>query len=451
MGCMKPNIHNFGAEQVLARQRASFLSWVYWFINIGALVAFGYMTTLASNGSELTKGDGGVPKEYGFSVAYACATGAIALCTITFFCGSRWYRHSEPSTSNAPMALVSAIYHSRHTSRGRIALLGWLLWPVFFFLVIIQAFTMHIICAHVSLFVGIVLVISLVYAHYDNSWITIPRTFETGPQQDMKDGDSEPHQHHFTLSQIQDTFRSLPVIFVVNVVFGFGYSMTMSTFLSQACQMQVRLTPEFQISGSFLNVTDCLAIIIFVPIVDYLFRRVPVSMNTKVLCGFVSIVFAMAVAAAIEIERRKAPVLNEGASCAPNINKNTKEKVRMSDLSAFYMFAPYVLVGIGEIFVNPMLYYYAYTTAPPAARNIVQAINMIAQGAIPSALSSCICTIFSHWHPNDLNEGSIENFYYLTIGACLVGLPVFYFVDRSKEDVKMYFLAGSIVDEALRA
>lgn len=33
-GGMKPNICNFGAEQIPAHQRASFLSWFYWFINI---------------------------------------------------------------------------------------------------------------------------------------------------------------------------------------------------------------------------------------------------------------------------------------------------------------------------------------------------------------------------------------------------------------------------------
>ena len=72
-GGIKPNVNNFGADQYditipgEAAEQEKFFSYFYWSINIGAAVAYGYLTTLATSGS------GAIPQEYGFFSAYTMA------------------------------------------------------------------------------------------------------------------------------------------------------------------------------------------------------------------------------------------------------------------------------------------------------------------------------------------------------------------------------------------
>jgi len=122
----------------------------------------------------------------------------------------------------------------------------------------------------------------------------------------------------------------------------------------------------------------------------------------------------------------------------------------MSDISGFYMFIPYALVGLGEVLVNPVLYYVAYTTAPVSARGMVQALNLVAQGAIPNAFTSAISSSFPEWQPDDLNKGHLEYFYYVAIAVIVLGTPLFCFVSHPKEDMSKYNDAGILLDEALR-
>merc|ERR1719160_1559817 len=76
---IKANISNFGADQydtsdpdqALGQER--FFSWFYLSINIGSAVAYGCLTTYASNGGL------GIPKVYGYFTVYLIAAAAMAL------------------------------------------------------------------------------------------------------------------------------------------------------------------------------------------------------------------------------------------------------------------------------------------------------------------------------------------------------------------------------------
>jgi len=299
-GGMKPNICNFGTEQVSPINRSSFLQWFYWFINVGALVSFGYITSLATQGQEPI-----IPKEYGFFSAYAISACSLTICLAIFFAGRRFYVHSRPSLQERTIwtPLCRALWKARFTKQGACSLIGWSLWPLFFLMVFIQAFTASVPCAQATLFIGLLMVTLHVYAHYDNSWIV-----------GGTDG--------FTEDDLQDTFRGLPVILVVNCVFSFAYSMLNGPFFSQACQMDLRIR-NGQINGSFFNIADCIAIIIFVPICDWIFRMKPVSVHVKVLGGFSCTAVAMIIAIVLEILRRRAPVLDIGSNCAPLTRRQT--------------------------------------------------------------------------------------------------------------------------------
>merc|ERR1711879_939108 len=101
----------------------------------------------------------------------------------------------------------------------------------------------------------------------------------------------------------------------------------------------------------------------------------------------------------------------------------------MSSMSAFLMFIPYSLIGIGEIMVNPVLYYYAYVMTPTKTQCFIQAVNLLFQGSIPGAIVTAITIVLKPFQPNNLNRGHLEFFYYIGIGVCIVGAPLFLLVN----------------------
>ncbi|CAE7205067.1 NPF8.2, partial [Symbiodinium pilosum] len=76
---IKSNISNFGAdqydmtdpEQVAAQEQ--FFQWFYMAINVGSAFAYGFLTTLGTNGGL------GVSKEYGYFAAYFLASACMAV------------------------------------------------------------------------------------------------------------------------------------------------------------------------------------------------------------------------------------------------------------------------------------------------------------------------------------------------------------------------------------
>merc|ERR1711948_56683 len=147
---------------------------------------------------------------------------------------------------------------------------------------------------------------------------------------------------------------------------------------------------------------------------------------------------AQLVAAAIEYQRRSDPVLSVPSHCAPYIMvedstghvgiKEPHEHDHMSSTDSFYMLAPYAMVGIGEILVNPVLQHLAYEGAPPEMKPLLQAFNLFAMGALPNAVASCISQALKAQVPNDLNEGNLPMVYFINSAIGFVGIFCFFAV-----------------------
>merc|ERR1712014_349434 len=114
-----------------------------------------------------------------------------------------------------------------------------------------------------------------------------------------------------------------------------------------------------------------------------------------------------AAAAFLETQRKAAPLMDKRpyTNCGP---KNTY----MNEISAFWMLIPFTLVGFGEILVNPTMYFYAYSAAPPKVRATIQAFNLVAQGCISGALTGALQLAFM---PDNLNKGNLNIYYYVNI------------------------------------
>jgi len=94
------------------------------------------------------------------------------------------------------------------------------------------------------------------------------------------------------------------------------------------------------------------------------------------------------------------------------------------------MFVPFALIGIGEIMVNPTCYYYSYVLTPKKTRSVIQAVNLVFQGALPTALVSVGTTILAGATKNNLNDGHTEFLYYVAVVVLIIGSIIFFVVDK---------------------
>jgi hypothetical protein len=142
------------------------------------------------------------------------------------------------------------------------------------------------------------------------------------------------------------------------------------------------------------------------------------------------------------------------SSCAPKTNDDVWG-IYESTLSATWMFLPYALIGLGEILVNPTTQYYAYNLTPAKTRSVIQAVNMVFQGATPSAIVAVFTSLLQESaSPRNLNNGHAEYFYYVALAILVVGSAVF-LVAQKYARIKMpqesgiagsFAGSGSIVD-----
>ena len=119
-GGIKPNIANFGADQIgdaTEEQRqcqATFFSLFYLSINIGVLVAFGFLCNTTTGGLA-----GVIPQSEGYSFAYGSGAGCMILAVILFVSFTRSYT-MLPGNGLAPVKRLIR-YQIRSVRKGG----GW--------------------------------------------------------------------------------------------------------------------------------------------------------------------------------------------------------------------------------------------------------------------------------------------------------------------------------------
>ena len=135
-GGIKPNIANFGADQigdVSEKQREcqkTFFSLFYLSINIGVLIAFGFLTNTTTAGLA-----GVVPQQEGYSFAYGSGAGCMILAVLIFvgFTGS--YTMLPGNGLGPARRLIRYQYYSVWNGggwRAAMSLAGFLCLPLFY-------------------------------------------------------------------------------------------------------------------------------------------------------------------------------------------------------------------------------------------------------------------------------------------------------------------------------
>lgn len=459
-GGIKPNICNFGADQIgdsTQKQRdaqKSFFSFFYLSINVGVLIAFGFLVNITTNG--LPKR--GVPIEDGYFFAYVVAACSMVIAILMFVGGTGSYDIQPGGGIDGFVTMVKSI--SNAVTKGKswqayVSALGWLLLPIFFATTVMAALhhpphadaagatnsTVHHYanafeeqCAtnstlqapparrlsgsphhgdetltHIALVLGAVSCVCLVLAHINNKWI--------GPLP-KKDATS------FTVEEVRAGFAPMPLIIVMNLAFNMAYNSMNNAMPAQACQMNTIFLGS-QLNGAFFTLGDALSIIILTPIFEFLVypsvERVlgrPMRLSYKLNAGLFIVACANLVAGIFEIKRRAAPLMcwEETSKCAPN-------GLHMRDISAFWIFIPNALIGAGEILVNPAMYYFAYTSAPPRVRSMVQAFNLFFSGSVSNAFTAVAMKMA---FPDDLDEGHLEYYYFFNVICALAGIVCYF-------------------------
>lgn len=438
-GAIKPNVMNFGADQYdasnpeeLVQQRA-FFSYFYLTINLGVVGAFGFCVNLATS-EETRLGPGN-----GYFKAYVIAGLAMGLASLAYLAGTPRYIGKGgvlrvPTISVLRRHLLQA---ARTSWKARLAVAGWCLMPLAMATVLAASLLssapeISMVMNWAALGLTIAACALLVTAHLKNGYISA-----------LAD---EAAATPVCAGDVRAAFACVPTILCVNVGFNIPYNAMNNAYPAQACQMDTRLFGR-QINGAFFTLGDAFAIIVFVPILEQCVfpalrrrrRGRAVTRREKYTCGFALVILANLSAAFLEYLRKsmsegdaprfvRCPTEDSGTArcrdgfllskCSPNAS------LPMTALSAMWTFVPMALTGIGEILVNPVVYQFVFEEAPSRLRSTIQALNLVAGGAISNAITAALSPLV----PEDLNRGHLVYYYYANVGLALAMLLAYWLV-----------------------
>jgi peptide/histidine transporter 3/4 len=405
---IKANISNFGADQYdtsdpeQAAAQEKFFSWFYFSINLGSAVAYGYLTTLGSNGGL------GIPKQYGYFAVYLIASVAMMGAIWIFRSGRQQYRVQriqERSSLSVVYRYVS-VAASNGSKTAAVLLAGFICLALGVVFSVVQAIFPEASCANLMTNAAFACagfgIAAVVCTCLKTQWL--------GTKEAL-DGET------LTGAEVGKFLQLLPVLFSANLAFSALYNSMQFWYQQQACQMDLSIpfsASTSQFSGSFFMIADCLGIVLATPLaVDWLNPQLEKKTGgrfghgAKFCLGMLFATFSVLLAAHMEKLRRAAPVLPIMSNCAP-------PGVYMSDMNAAWMVAPFFLMGLGEIYTQPVLMHFAYTQSPTSMRTLAVVTSLVI-GAVSNAIFTVQIAALSPWVPNDLNNGHLEYGHYLNV------------------------------------
>eukprot|EP00124_Ichthyophonus_hoferi_P001430 Ihof_evm6s74 gene=Ihof_evmTU6s74 len=289
-GGIKPNISSFGGDQYDTNkpdelvQQQQFFSYFYMMVNVGAAVSFGYLVTLATSGQEPV-----IPQNMGYFSAYMIAAICMFIALFVFLGGTSRYNRLPHGGDSLRGGMYYVYQAAKRNIRGKISLVGWISATIFLLVAIAAAFVEQgDIIAYISLILAVIFAFCLIFSHANNDFmLEIP---------DHPDG-------LLSNQEARDFFAIVPTVLVTNLSFMIIYNMMAGPFVVQACQMNLKIGGS-QLNGAFLNLGDCLAIILFTPVFEqflfpfiHRFKGSAVSRNQKLIAGFVVAFLSMVIAA----------------------------------------------------------------------------------------------------------------------------------------------------------
>ena len=206
------------------------------------------------------------------------------------------------------------------------------------------------------------------------------------------------------------------------VVFWLLYSQMMTNFQMQGRQMNL-YTMGTRLSPATVAAFDAIGILILTPVVNLLLYPmlakcgIKLGIFSRVLIGFVFTALAMVSSALVEIYRKESGI------------RDASGTLPMSNMSVWWQAPQYMLVALGEIFTAITAIELFYLALPPHLRSIGQGMNFFCH-AVGSLATAAVAAACVKWTPTNLDDGKLENEYFLLAALMVAVMPLWWFVMR---------------------
>nr|QSV51797.1 nitrate transporter [Chlorophytum comosum] len=400
-GGIKPCVSSFGADQfddtdpTERVKKGSFFNWFYFSVNIGALISSSFLVWVQDN--------------MGWGLGFGIPTLFMGLAIGSFFLGTPLYRFQKPGGS--PLTRICQVVVASVRK-----------WNVD---VPRDASLLYELPEKFSAIEG-----SRKIEHSDE--LKFLDKAATVSSVDTKSDSLSNPWRLCTVTQVEELkilVRMFP-IWATGIVFSAVCSQISTMFVEQGMVLNTTIG-AFTIPPASLSTFDIISIVIWVPLYDRIL--VPLARKftgkergfselQRMGIGLFISILAMAVAALVEIRRL------DIARAEGLIDK--KVAVPMTIL---WQIPQYFLVGAAEIFTFIGQLELFYDQSPDAMRSLCSALSLLTT-ALGNYLSSFILTVVTvvttrggktGWIPDNLNEGHLDNFFWLLAGLSSLNLLVY--------------------------
>ncbi|WOL00711.1 protein NRT1/ PTR FAMILY 8.1 [Canna indica] len=388
-GGIKPCVSSFGADQFdetdesEKKSKSSFFNWFYFSINIGGVIAASVLVWIQMN----------VGWGWGFGIP---AVG-MAIAVISFFLGTRLYRHQKPGGSSLTR-IAQVIVASLRKSGEKVPADQSLLYE-----------------NKQSVIQG-----SRKLDHTNQFKCLDKAAVET---QEEKVKDSVNPWRLCTVTQVEELksiLRLLP-IWASGIIFATVYTQMSTMFVLQGNTLDPHMGPNFKIPSASLSIFDTISVIVWVPVYDRII--VPVvrrftghqrgfTQLTRMGIGLVISIFSMLVAGILEVMRLRV---------VAHHNLYDMKDGTYLPMSIFWQVPQYFIIGAAEVFTFIGQLEFFYDQAPDAMRSLCSALSLTTV-ALGNYLSTLLVTIVTSittkngnlgWIPDNLNRGHLDYFFWL--------------------------------------
>jgi len=403
-GGIKPCVSSYGADQfddndeVEKKYKASFFNWFYFSINVGALIASSVLVYIQDN----------VGWGWGFGIPAV----AMAIAVVTFFSGSRLYRHQKPGGS--PLTRIVQV--------------------------LVATFRKYKVAVPEDK--------SLLYETTDAE-SAIKGSRKLDHTEDLRFFDKaavEVQEDHIkssanpwrlcTVTQVEELkaiIRLLP-IWATGIIFSTVYSQMSNYFVLQGELMDTSLG-SFTIPPASLSIFDTLSVIFWVPIYDRIIvpvarkftgRKNGLTQLQRMGIGLFISILSMISAGVLELIRLRI------------VERHNYYELENMPMSIFWQVPQYFLIGCAEVFTFIGQLEFFYEEAPDAMRSLCSALSLTTV-ALGSYLSSLLVTIVTNvstkngkrgWLPDKLNYGRLDYFFWLLTVLSVLNLGAFLLISK---------------------
>lgn len=399
-GGIKPCVSSFGADQFdesderEKKNKSSFFNWFYFSINIGALIASSVLVWIQMN----------VGWGWGFGIPAV----AMAVAVVSFFLGTRLYRHQKPGGS--PLTrIVQVIVASLRKYGTKVPSDKSLLYET-----------------KDSMIEG-----SRKLKHTEQLKFFDKAAVET--QDDKIKGDAPNPWRLCTVTQVEELksiVRFLPIL-TSGIIFSTVYGQMSTFFVLQGNTLDPSMGRHFKIPSASLSIFDTLSVIAWVPVYDKLIvplaRRVTgrergFSQLTRMGIGLAISIFSMLAAGLLEVTRLRYVARH-----------NLYDYKGFLPISIFWQVPQYFIIGAAEVFTFIGQLEFFYDQAPDAMRSLCSALSLVTV-ALGNYVSTLLVTIVAHittrngklgWIPDNLNRGHLDYFFWLLGVLSIVNFLVY--------------------------